>query len=60
MIRKPTYEELKQRIKELEEEVDKHKRAQEELQHARNDECELLEMTSAQTPRSEAKAFQKA
>ena len=44
---KPTCEELEQRIKTLEEELTKYKQAQGELKRAREEELQLLEMTTA-------------
>ncbi len=47
MTRKPSYEELEQRVKELTEELREHKRIQEQLKQAREEEARLLEMTNA-------------
>ena len=44
---KPTYEELVQRVKTLEEELTTYKLTQKELKRAREQELQLLEMTAA-------------
>lgn len=44
---KPTYEELEQRVKILEEELTRYNQTQEELKQAREQELQLLEMTTA-------------
>jgi len=47
MVNKLTYEELEQRIEALEEEITTSKQAQEELKRAREEELQMLEMTTA-------------
>jgi adenylate cyclase len=47
MANKPTYEELEQRVKKLEADLNEYRQAQEQLKQARDEELQLLEMTTA-------------